>query len=209
MSAGSSMLAITLSRPPQRAHCSMSIPNTRFSRRAQLMATCLASGDRCASTPLLCASCPRPAGVIAARSAACGAKTPTPSPFSGCRLRPAQSDRDQPANTARRPRHRRRLGQRRRRSRRGRQACAPPQPSSGAILSVGGEYILATGDEQRGLGKGSDVLETYLVFGKMLPSDSFVQLQGIAELPIDSGFNDELVFRAATGKTMTFGSFLR
>ena len=35
MTAGSSMLAITLSLPPQRAHASMSMPNTRFSRWAQ------------------------------------------------------------------------------------------------------------------------------------------------------------------------------
>ena len=77
---------------------------------------------------------------------------------------------------------------------------------SGAILSVGGEYIVATGDEQRGLGKGSDVFETYLAWGKMLPGDSFVQLQGVAEFPTDAGFDDELVFRAAAGKTITFGS---
>jgi hypothetical protein len=36
MSSGSSMLAITFNRPPQRTHCSISIPNTRFRRRAQL-----------------------------------------------------------------------------------------------------------------------------------------------------------------------------
>jgi hypothetical protein len=35
ISSGSSMLAITFTRPPQRTHCSISIPNTRFSRRAQ------------------------------------------------------------------------------------------------------------------------------------------------------------------------------
>jgi mono/diheme cytochrome c family protein len=76
----------------------------------------------------------------------------------------------------------------------------------GAILSVGGEYILSTGDELRGLGKGSDVFETYLAYGKILPRDSFVQLQGVAEFPTRSGFNDELVFRAAAGKTLTFSN---
>jgi DNA-directed RNA polymerase sigma subunit (sigma70/sigma32) len=35
MSSGSSMLAITFRRRPQRTHCSISIPNTRFKRRAQ------------------------------------------------------------------------------------------------------------------------------------------------------------------------------
>jgi hypothetical protein len=76
----------------------------------------------------------------------------------------------------------------------------------GSILSVGGEYVLATGDEERGLGKGSDVFESYLAYGKILPHDSFLQLQGVAEFPTDSRFNDELVVRAALGRTLTFGS---
>jgi hypothetical protein len=76
----------------------------------------------------------------------------------------------------------------------------------GSILSVGGEYILSTGDEQRGFGKGSDVFETYIAFGKLLPGDSFLQLQGIAEFPTKSQFNDELVVRGAFGKTLTFGN---
>jgi mono/diheme cytochrome c family protein len=76
---------------------------------------------------------------------------------------------------------------------------------SGSILSVGGEYVLATGDEQRGLGKGSDVFESYLAWGKILPGNSFVQLQGVAEFPTDSRFNDEAVFRAAAGRTLTVG----
>jgi hypothetical protein len=36
MSSGSSILAITFNRPPQRTHCSISIPNTRFRRRAKI-----------------------------------------------------------------------------------------------------------------------------------------------------------------------------
>jgi mono/diheme cytochrome c family protein len=76
----------------------------------------------------------------------------------------------------------------------------------GTILGVGGEYKLATGDEQRGFGAGSDVFESYLSFGKILPNDSFLQLQGVAEFPTDSAFNDELVLRAAAGRTLTFGS---
>ena len=76
ISAGSSMLAITLSRPPQRTHCSISMPNTRFSRRAHVMATCFGVG-RSHAPARRRAPDPRPAGVIAARNAAaCGAKTP-------------------------------------------------------------------------------------------------------------------------------------
>jgi mono/diheme cytochrome c family protein len=77
---------------------------------------------------------------------------------------------------------------------------------NGSILSVGGEYVLATGDELRDLGKGSDVFEAYLAYGKMLRNDAFLQLQGVAEFPTTSGFDDELVFRAAAGRTLTFGN---
>jgi len=72
---GSSMLAITLRRPPQRTHCSISIPNTRFRRRAQFMRTCLGC-PRSGGVARLCAPGPLPAGGIAARSAACETKPP-------------------------------------------------------------------------------------------------------------------------------------
>lgn len=76
---------------------------------------------------------------------------------------------------------------------------------NGSILSVGGEVVLPTGDEQRGFGKGSTVYETYLSYGKLLANDSFVQLQGIAEFPTGSTLEDELVVRAALGRTWTSG----
>jgi MacB-like protein len=44
ISSGYSMLAITCKRPPQRTHCSISMPNTRFKRRAQFSATCFGIG---------------------------------------------------------------------------------------------------------------------------------------------------------------------
>jgi hypothetical protein len=75
MTSGSSMLAITLSPPPQLTHCSISIPNTRCRRRVHVMATCFGVG-RSGAVMRLRAENPRPAGVIAARNAACGAKTP-------------------------------------------------------------------------------------------------------------------------------------
>jgi hypothetical protein len=73
----------------------------------------------------------------------------------------------------------------------------------GAILSVGGELVLPTGDETKGFGNGSTVLEAFVLYGKMLPRDSFVQLQGIVESPTDSSLADELVVRAAVGRTWT------
>ena len=78
ITSGSSMLAITRSRPWQRAQVSISIANTLFSRCAQLIATCFGTAGASAL-----ASCfapfppaPRPAGVIAARNLLCGANTP-------------------------------------------------------------------------------------------------------------------------------------
>ncbi len=73
----------------------------------------------------------------------------------------------------------------------------------GSILSIGGELVLPTGDETNGFGKGTTVLESFVLYAKILPRDSFVQFQGIVELPNDSAFEDELVVRAAYGRTWT------
>jgi hypothetical protein len=35
------------------------------------------------------------------------------------------------------------------------------------------------------------------LYGKVLPRDAFIQLQGVLESPSDSAFEDELVVRAA------------
>ena len=48
----------------------------------------------------------------------------------------------------------------------------------GAILAVGGELVLPTGDEAKGFGKGTTVLESFVLYGKLLPNDAFVQVQG-------------------------------
>ena len=66
----------------------------------------------------------------------------------------------------------------------------------GAILAVGGELVLPTGDETKGFGKGTTVLESFVLYGKLLPRDAFVQLQAVLEFPNDSSFEDEL----ATGE---------
>jgi len=73
--------------------------------------------------------------------------------------------------------------------------------SDGSILSVGGELKLPTGDENRGFGAGTVIVEPYILFGKLLPNDAFVQFHGAVELPTESGFEDELVLRAALGRT--------
>ncbi|HEY3518222.1 MAG TPA: cytochrome c, partial [Gammaproteobacteria bacterium] len=73
----------------------------------------------------------------------------------------------------------------------------------GAILAVGGELVVPTGDETKGFGAGTTVLETHVLYGKVLPRDAFVQFQGVLEFPHDSALEDEAVFRAAIGKTWT------
>lgn len=73
----------------------------------------------------------------------------------------------------------------------------------GSILAVGGELTLPTGDEAKGFGKGTTVLESFVLFGKILPRDSFFQIQGIAEFPNDRALEDEIAVRSAIGRTWT------
>lgn len=77
MTCGSPMLAIILSCPAQRAQRSISMPNTRFRRRAQFIATCRGVAGLAGSTGgCFVAPLPRCAGVTAARNLLFGANTP-------------------------------------------------------------------------------------------------------------------------------------
>ena len=70
MSCSSSMLAMIFSSPPQRVQLSISTPNTRFSRLAQLIATCRGVDGLVGSAPDtggVAAPRPRCAGVTADR----------------------------------------------------------------------------------------------------------------------------------------------
>jgi mono/diheme cytochrome c family protein len=73
----------------------------------------------------------------------------------------------------------------------------------GAILAFGGEVGLPTGDEAKGFGAGTTVFESFVLWGKVLPHDMFLQVQGIAEVPRDSALDSEVSFRAAVGRTWT------
>jgi mono/diheme cytochrome c family protein len=73
----------------------------------------------------------------------------------------------------------------------------------GSILSVGAEVALPTGDETNGFGTGTTVLETQVMYDKLLPRDAFLEVQGIAAFPHDSGLEDELELRLALGRTWT------
>ena len=75
----------------------------------------------------------------------------------------------------------------------------------GNIFSVGGEIILPTGDEDKGLGTGTTILEPFIAYGRLLPASSFFQAHAFAEFPTESGFEDELGVRLTFGRTFTTG----
>ena len=73
---------------------------------------------------------------------------------------------------------------------------------SGSILSVQGEVILPTGNRTHGIGSGTTTFETFGAYGQILPWKSFVQLQGGADLPVDTSKSPRSIFgRAAVGKS--------
>lgn len=80
----------------------------------------------------------------------------------------------------------------------------------GAILSVGGEVIFPTGDEEKGFGKGSVLFEPFASYGQILPSDFFLHVQAGMELPADSDKAEKEAFwRAAVGRTFSAGQWGR
>jgi hypothetical protein len=82
--------------------------------------------------------------------------------------------------------------------------------AAGYIFSVTGAVVLPAGDSEKGLGKGTTVFEPFLTAGFALPSDSFIQLQGGAELSADTEKSShEAFYRAVVGKTFTSGRFGR
>jgi mono/diheme cytochrome c family protein len=73
---------------------------------------------------------------------------------------------------------------------------------TGSILSLQGEAIFPTGNLTHRLGSGVTTFETFAAYGQLLPWKSFVQVQGGAELPIDTAKSPQAVFlRTALGKS--------
>jgi hypothetical protein len=82
--------------------------------------------------------------------------------------------------------------------------------SSGTIVSVSGEVVLPSGDADKGLGKGTVVVEPFLTAGQILPADFFVHTQIGVELPLDrSRAAEEVFLRGVLGKSVTQSRFGR
>jgi Cytochrome C oxidase, cbb3-type, subunit III len=71
----------------------------------------------------------------------------------------------------------------------------------GNIASVTAEFLLPTGNKDKGLGSGTAVFEPFLTFGQTLPADSFIQAQAGFAFPLASGHDNEVFWRAAVGKS--------
>jgi mono/diheme cytochrome c family protein len=80
----------------------------------------------------------------------------------------------------------------------------------GSIFSLAAEVIVPTGDHGAGFGKGTVIVEPFLAYGRMLPRDAFLHLQGGLELPLKSSRAEEEAFwRGTIGRSFTEGRFGR
>ena len=80
----------------------------------------------------------------------------------------------------------------------------------GRILSAAGEVLLPTGKEALGLGKGVTIFEPFLVFGQILPRNSFLHAQVGGEIPANRDLAEpEAFWRGAIGTTFEQGRFGR
>jgi hypothetical protein len=74
----------------------------------------------------------------------------------------------------------------------------------GTIFSAAAELILPTGDESRGFGKATAVLEPFALLGQTFLSDFFVHSQAGLEIPLGSGKGPAEGFvRAAFGRSFS------
>ncbi|MCF8031705.1 MAG: c-type cytochrome [Desulfarculaceae bacterium] len=81
---------------------------------------------------------------------------------------------------------------------------------TGAIVALGGEVILPTGDQDKGLGKGTSRFEPYVAYGQILPAQFFFEFQGGGAIPYDGAKANEEVFgRLAVGRCFYTGQYGR
>ncbi|HEU4641098.1 MAG TPA: cytochrome c [Gemmatimonadaceae bacterium] len=82
--------------------------------------------------------------------------------------------------------------------------------SRSSILSGAAGISLPTGDTAKGFGAGTAIVETYALFGQLLPANGYFQFQGGVELPTHPAHApQELFWRGALGTTVPFGRISR
>ncbi len=80
---------------------------------------------------------------------------------------------------------------------------------SGTIFSLGGEVILPTGAESKGLGADGAAIEAFGSLGQIVPADAFIQAQAGAKVPLYEGRDNEIFGRVLLGRTFTEGPWGR
>ncbi|HEY4355013.1 MAG TPA: c-type cytochrome [Acidobacteriaceae bacterium] len=68
----------------------------------------------------------------------------------------------------------------------------------GSIFSVQGGVLAPTGDSNRGFGSGTTNFEPFLAFDQLFPTNTFLQLQAGADLPVNTRVASQNVFWRAT-----------
>lgn len=72
---------------------------------------------------------------------------------------------------------------------------------SGSILSLFGEAIFPTGNRSHDLGTGTATFQTFAAYGQLFPYKAFLQMQGGADLPVDTRkAPQDVFFNTAVGK---------
>ena len=80
----------------------------------------------------------------------------------------------------------------------------------GSIFSASAEFILPTGDEAAGFGKGTFIFEPFVTYGQILPAEFFLHSQLGFELPAQSDKAESEVFlRLALGRSFSSGRWGR
>jgi len=80
---------------------------------------------------------------------------------------------------------------------------------AGTIVSVMGEVVLPTGDQDAGPGVPGTVLEAFMSAGQLLPGDAFLQAQAGAAVPLYEDAAPEGFGRILLGRTWTQGKWGR
>jgi hypothetical protein len=66
--------------------------------------------------------------------------------------------------------------------------------NSGSILSLQGEIAVPTGNRQRGFGSGTTTFGTFASYDQLFRSNTFVQFQGGANLPVHTDIAPQSVY---------------